>query len=737
MASVIAEYSAGASPKSRFVATIFLGSFLLFLVQPMIARMVLPRLGGAPAVWNSAMLVYQALLLAGYAYAHWLGRFAPRRQAIIQLGAFAAAALTLPIGLIALTPSATANPFLWVPALLLASVGPLFFVVSAQAPLMQRWYAVSEGRDPYPLYAASNLGSFAGLLAYPLVVELWLPLSAQRWLWTAGYGLLALAVGWCALALPSAAPATARRTSTPAPNWPQLASWALLAAVPSGLILSTTLHLTTDIVAMPLLWVIPLGVYLLSFSVAFASRRGPARLIGRLAPFILLVSALALFPAETEFAAVYAGLAVLNLFTISVAVHARLFESRPAEEHLTRFYLAMSAGGVLGGLFCALIAPQIFDWSYEHLILLVAAAALLDVGSLFRRSAALWTGGEAARRRTVVALLLLAFLSIAGLGPFGLPPSRPLTICSLGAIIAVAIAALGKKPVFAAAVAALMLAGGGWDRVALSAAPGRMTRSFFGIYTIGESNNSRRLVHGTTVHGIENLGSPERERMPTAYYVPGSGVGQAMTAVPRLFGGHARIDAVGLGAGTLACYAQPGQRWTFYEIDPAIARIASDSTDFRFLARCLPDAPIVIGDARLTLDQAAPASTDLLVVDAFSSDAIPMHLLTHEAFEVYRRRLAPGGLLMVHITNRFLDIEPVVAAAAVQGGWIARRLSFTPSDAERADNAAPSTWVALSQSPATIDRLTAGQPSWQPLRARPNFVSWSDNHASLLPLIRF
>ena len=337
MATVSMDSSVAEAPKSRFVATIFLGSFLLFLVQPMIARMVLPRLGGAPAVWNSAMLVYQALLLAGYAYAHWLGRFAPRRQALIHLGVFAAAGVTLPIGLIALTPSATANPFLWVPALLIASVGPLFFVVSAQAPLMQRWYALTQGRDPYPLYAASNLGSFAGLLAYPLAVELWLPLSGQRWLWSAGYVALALAVGWCAFGLPDHGSEVRVRAETPAPSRSQLAKWALLAAVPSGLILSTTLHLTTDIVAMPLLWVIPLGVYLLSFSVAFAARRRLAQGIARIAPFVLLVSAGGLFPSDSGFAPLYATLAVLNLFTVSVAIHGRLFDDRPDEQHLTSF----------------------------------------------------------------------------------------------------------------------------------------------------------------------------------------------------------------------------------------------------------------------------------------------------------------------------------------------------------------------------------------------------------------
>jgi hypothetical protein len=738
MASVIAELQAGASPKRRFVATIFLGSFLLFLVQPMIARMALPRLGGAPAVWNSAMLVYQALLLAGYAYAHWLGRFAPRRQALIHLAGFAAAASTLPIGLIGLTPSATANPFFWVPALLLASVGPLFFVVSAQAPLMQRWYALTEGRDPYPLYAASNLGSFAGLLAYPLVVELWLPLGAQRWLWTAAYALLVLAVAWCASALPNRSAEIVERAATPAPSRRQLACWALLSAVPSGLILSTTLHLTTDIVAMPLLWVIPLGVYLLSFSVAFASRNRPARLISALAPLLLLVSALTLFPANAALAPLYAALAVVNLFTVAVALHSRLYDSRPDQQHLTSFYLAMSAGGVLGGFFCALVEPQIYDWTNEHPILLVAAAALLPFSNPIPRLARLWSNAALKPRITRFGIVLVMLLSVATLGGFGLHPSAALTYVAAVAIAGVAVAALGNRMLFAASLAALMLAAGGWDQVALSTAPGHMTRSFFGIYTIGESKSARWLVHGTTVHGIENLGSPERERMPTAYYVPGSGIGRAMTAAPRLFGEHARIHVVGLGAGTLACYARPGQRWSFYEIDPAIARIARDPKRFRFLDRCLPDARIVIGDARLTLAGAPAGSADLLVIDAFSSDSIPMHLLTGEAFDVYRRHLRPGGLLMVHITNRFLDIEPVIAAAAAEGGWTARRLTYTPTAAERSANAAPSIWIALSQSRETIERLTANSPAaWQDVRGRAGFRAWSDDHASLLPLIRY
>src|SRR5689334_5350894 len=356
---------AAGSARTRFVATIFVGSFLLFLVQPMIARMALPRLGGAPSVWNSAMLVYQALLLAGYAYAHWLGRFQPARQGVIHVAALAVAALTLPIGLMAAVPPPDANPFLWVPWLLLLSIGPLFFVVSAQAPLLQRWFALTETSDPYPLYAASNLGSFGGLIAYPLIVEPLLGLSQQRWLWSAGYVLLVLLVGWCGLRLPrSAAHPAADVQSTARLPWKLIVGWIALAAVPSGLILSTTPHITTDLVAMPLLWVLPLGACLLSFTVAFASSRGAANAIARAAPLILLLTCFGVFMDQGVLVVVFGPLSILNVFTVGVALHSRLFDSRPSAQHLTLFYLAMSVGGVLGGAFCALLAPLIFNWTY-------------------------------------------------------------------------------------------------------------------------------------------------------------------------------------------------------------------------------------------------------------------------------------------------------------------------------------------------------------------------------------
>ena len=725
------------SIKRRYVATVFAGSFLLFLVQPMIARMVLPRLGGAPAVWNSAMLVYQTLLLGGYFYAHWLGRFAPRRQALIHFGAFALAALTLPIALIGATPAPDANSFIWVPWLLLVSVGPLFLVVSAQAPLMQRWYAESSGGDPYPLYAASNFGSFLGLICYPLLVEPLLPVASQSVAWSVGYGLLALLVVGCALRLPRSGADIAVRPAAPPVPRGRLAGWIGLAAIPSGLMLSTTLLLTTDIVAMPLLWVVPLGLYLLSFSIAFASDRRAATQIGRITPIVLLIAACGVFADATAYPWVMAAAALIGLFAISVALHSALFDRRPDPSQLTIFYLSTSVGGAIGGLLCALIAPMVFDWTYEHPLLLIAAALAIPLASPFTWLGRLWNDPRRSRRATYWAIAAIGLLALLGQPLFGIPKSIPLSLAGADTILALGIAAIGNRLLFTVAVAAVMLSLGGWDKLNLSATPGKMTRSFFGIYSIlpiGE--DARMLAHGTTAHGIQNLGSPERERMATSYYAPLSGIGSAMRAAPRLFPAGARVGVVGLGAGTLACYALPGQSWTFYEIDPEVAAIARDPANFTFLSRCLPAVPIAIGDARLTLQNRPAGRTNLLVIDAFSSDSVPMHLLTLEAFEVYRRHLASDGLLMVHISNRYLDLRPVIAAVAAAQGWQVRIRAYGPSAVDGANHASASLWVALSPDPATIAALEADRSvAWRRLDPTPGFRPWTDDHASILPIL--
>lgn len=738
MASV-ALTTGNIAAKWRFTLAILAGSFLLFLVQPMIARMALPRLGGAPAVWNSAMLVYQALLLGGYAYAHFMGRFAPRTQASVHLAVLVAASLMLPIGLVASEPSPNANPFLWMPWLLIVSIGPLFFAIAAQAPLLQRWFAVSGGGDPYPLYAASNLGSFAGLLAYPLLVEPLLPIAGQSWLWTGGYVVVAALVASCALLLPrnapSAMPVSVERAA-PVPMR-QLATWVLLAAVPSGLMLSTTTYLTTDIVAMPLLWVVPLGLYLLSFSIAFADRRGPADFILRIAPLIVLAGGGVAFAQNPHYPWLFAPLGLILLFIIATALHTELFQRRPDPAHLTAFYLAMSVGGVVGGLFCAIAAPLMFDWAYEHPILILLAAALLTTKPLFAFAEQLW----ASRGRWALIIGLVAIVLSLGVDNrlAILPNPLPLTAKIVGIILIIELAliALGNRIAYVLSLAALMLGLGGWTMLASSVHGGDRVRSYFGIYGFGyDKGNVRTLVHGTTVHGMQDL-RPGRERDPLSYYAPQSGVGLAMQEVA-VRKPNAHIGVVGLGSGTLACYTQPGQDWRFYEIDPAMERIARDPKKFSFLQRCNSNVPVEIGDARLTLARETGAPLDLLVIDAFSSDAVPMHLLTREAFAVYAKRLAPDGVLMVHVSNRFLKLEPVVAATAKWGWHIAAR-DYQPGEADKDHAYSHSYWIALTRDPAALSQLIAstGREKWTAVPVRAGFPGWTDDYASILPLIKW
>ena len=712
-----------------FVATILTGSFLLFLVQPMVARMALPRLGGAPAVWNSAMLVYQALLLGGYAYAHALGRVRPRMQAAIHLGVLAIAALWLPIGLAATELPADASPAWWVPWLLGVSIGPLFFAVAAQAPLIQRWFSLaSGGRDPYALYAASNLGSFAGLIAYPLLVEPLMAVHAQSLLWSGGYGLLALLVLGCAILLPRAAKSEHVVAASPPASPRRVATWIALALVPSGLMLATSTYLTTDIVAMPLLWVIPLGLYLLSFSIAFAANRAAADLITRIAPVtILLFGGVMMggYPAMPYF---NAAVALLLLFLASTALHTALYRLRPEADRLTGFYLAMSVGGVLGGIFAGLVAPVVFDWTYEFPLLILAAGVLAPQQFLTSRIRDIWvTKGPVAFATVAFAIVVLIGLQFFGPADLFGEEHRGLVFL---VVAAVGLATIGARLPYVVLLASALVLFGGYRSLALSFQGDARTRSYFGVYTIRGDARVRELDHGTTIHGIQLKGSPARERTPTTYYAPRSGVGRAMLRLA----GDARVGVVGLGTGTLACYARPGQQWRFYEIDPAVVRIARDSGQFTYLARCLPSPLIRVGDARLRLAQEAPASLDLLALDAFSSDAVPMHLMTREAFATYARVLSPKGLLLVHISNRFLDLEPVVDAAARGGGWSARRLSYRPSPID-AGRPTASLWIALSRDPGTIAALTRGDPDWEPLEGRAGFAPWTDDYSTILPLL--
>ena len=734
-----------APSKLLFVSTICLGSFLLFLVQPMVARMALPRLGGAPSVWNSAMLVYQALLLCGYAYAHRLSREAPRRQAMIHIAVLLIAALWLPLGLASFTPPVGGSPIFWVPWLLIASIGPLFFAVAAQAPLMQRWYALTGNQgNPYALYAASNIGSFAGLIAYPLLVEPFMPMLSQNWLWTGIYVVLVVAVALCARLLWQArmiavAEPTAE-TEAIVIGWKRRLYWIALAAIPSGLMLSTTSHLTTDLMAMPLLWVIPLGLYLLSFSVAFADNQRPAFWISKVAPLVLLATGAVVFMIWGKAAIIGLAASLTLLFVVSVALHNEMFRTRPEPEHLTGFYLMMSLGGVIGGFFCAIVAPLIFDWTWEHPILILLAAILIPQNRFL-------SFGEEdifGARGAPIFILTLAMIAV-GIGLYaGIITGAEITsdkIILLVIIIGIGIIATGQKIAFAMTIAALMLANGGWYNVEQTMAGARM-RSYFGTYTVNssESGRVRWLNHGTTMHGMQWLDAPTR---PISYYPTTSGVGITMAKATELYGRGASIGVVGLGAGTLACYRKPGQFWQFFEIDPLMVEIARDRKIFSFIERCAPDVPITLGDARLTLADVPQGKFDILALDAFSSDSIPLHLLTKEAFATYRRALKPDGLLLVHISNRYIDLNPVVAAEAKTGGWAAALRHDSPTEKLVNQGSRASLWIALSPDRAKLAQLTGpvspkkaryyDAGGWIKLDSPTGTRAWTDDYASVLP----
>lgn len=428
------------------------------------------------------------------------------------------------------------------------------------------------------------------------------------------------------------------------------------------------------------------------------------------------------------------AVALTLLFVVSVALHTALFRTRPEPDRLTGFYLAMSVGGALGGVFAGLIAPVAFDWTYEFPLLILAAGLLMPQQFLTASLRSMWwrpkTQTLALAVILVVIALLIVFRFFIPLAPFAENQLGPAYLILAG----IGMAAIGARGPYLIVLAAALLLLGGYRSLSLSLDPGARTRSYFGVYTIRVTPRLRELDHGTTVHGIQLIGSEARERTPTTYYSEGSGVGQAMTIAPTLYGSSAQIGVVGLGTGTLACYARPGEQWRFYEIDPAIVRIARER--FSYLSRCLPDPVIRLGDARLRIGEEAPASLDLLALDAFSSDAVPMHLLTREAFAGYARVLSPSGLLLVHVSNRFLSLEPVVAAAAREGGWSAARLAHTPSLLEGSGSASPSVWIALSRDRATLAALTARDAEWTGLQTTPGFAAWTDDYATILPLLK-
>lgn len=721
--------------RSVYTITIFLSAALLFLIQPLFARMILPMLGGSPAVWNTAMVFYQSTLLAGYSYAHLTTRLlGPRRQAALHIGVMLLPLLALPIAVpTGWLPPTESSPVGWIMALLLVAVGLPYFVVSASSPLLQAWFsAVSpRGGNPYTLYVASNLGSMIGLLGYPFLVEPRLRLVEQSWLWSAGYlALLAMTAG-CVVLLwraPAATPGRSLAVAPPAPplTWARRGRWVLLGFVPSSLLLSVTTYITTDLAAIPLLWVLPLALYLLTFSLVFAERSLlPHRLMVRALPIVLTPLFITIIAGATAPLQLLLPLHMAGFFVVAMVCHGELAADRPHPRYLTEFYLLMSLGGALGGSFNALLAPLIFTRVLEYPLALVLAGLLLP--------AALVASGPPVRRLDLalpVGLLALTVILISGGQRAGLNGQAGIAVM-LG-VPTVVCFSFSRRPLrFGLGLAALLLASTLFD-----SGNGRqlyVERTFFGLHRVlSRDDGFHYLAHGSTRHGLQSL-DPARRHEPLGYYTRSGPLGEIFGALDERAG--LRVAGVGMGTATIACYARPDQDWAFYEIDPAVVRIASDISLFSYLSDCAPTAQIVLGDARLALDKSV-AQYDLLILDAYSSDAIPLHLITREALALYSERLAPGGLLAFHISNRYLDLEPVLARLAQDAGFEALMrsdLAVTPEEA--AMGKWQSNWLLMAR-PGDMPPTLINSPRWRTVQAHPDTPLWSDDFASLLSALK-
>jgi spermidine synthase len=725
-----------------FAATLFLSSSLLFIVQPMIAKMVLPLLGGTPAVWNTCMVFFQGVLLAGYLYAHAASRWLRvQHQAILHITLLLVSFLTLPVIVAAQTaePPTTGMPIGWLLRVLVTTVGLPFFLVSSSGPLLQRWFARTNHRlasDPYFLSVAGNVGSIAALLSYPVLFERSLRLAEQSSLWTIGYaGLVALTAACFAFAYrQTSAHGSAEIAENEAmvgdqPAWSERLRWVMLSFVPSSLLLGVTTFMTTDVAAVPLLWIVPLVLYLLTFVLVFARRTivPHTAMVRALAFWVLPLTWLIVFDTPLP-VVVEAPLHLLAFFFAAMVCHGELARRRPSATYLTEFYLSMSVGGVLGGLFNALVAPLVFSTVVEYPLVLVLACALRPSGA---------SADSSKIRGLDVALpAAIGAFAFAMLMLFDPAESRaPLTLMLVIGIPTLACLRFSPRPVrFALGVAALMIAGATY--LAAQEQVTHRGRSFFGVHRVFDDTDDklRYLVHGGIIHGAQHL-EESRRREPSMYYHKDGPIGQVFSALSGRIDKR-RIAVIGLGIGGLAAYSESHQRWTFYEIDPAIADLAQDPRQFTYISDSPADVRIVLGDARIALQKAPRRGYDVFVVDAFSSDAIPVHLLTREALRLYWEKLDEGGILAFHISNTYLNLAPLVADLARDSGLFCVVRFDTQGAASMKDGKGASQWAVMARSPQHLEFL-GNDPRWQLVPARATSTTWTDDFSDPLSLMKW
>ena len=674
---------------SLFALTIFASAFLLFLVQPIIAKQILPWFGGSAAVWTTCLVFFQAALLAGYAYADVVvRRIGMRRQMLLHVALLVASVFLLPIVPGAFwKPTGTENPAALILGLLTVTLGLPYFLLSTTSPLLQAWFSRRyPDHNPYRLFALSNLASLLALVGYPFLIEPWIPTRTQAFDWSIGYGVfvvLCAATAWSSArgvrgvsGVTPGANATAQPPGPP-PAWTRSLLWCSLAATGSVLLLSVTNHITQNIAAVPLLWIVPLTLYLLTFILNFDSSRWYPREL--LLPVVAAsLAVMAWCVADTRLIhelELQLGVFCIGLFIACMFCHGELARQKPPAAYLTRFYLMVSLGGAVGAALVGIVAPLVLKAHFELGLGLIAAACLLT-----------WQV-----RRSAPVFGLLGLVSV---------------IVTAGCAI--------------------------WNVVSFYDTTIVTARNFYGVLRVQESgvnevSRHRSLVHGTIMHGLQYL-SPQFRRQATSYYTTTSGIGRLLeTLHPRKE--PLRVGVIGLGTGTLASYGTPGDLYRFYDINPAVGRIARE--DFTYLAQSEAHIETPLGDARLTLEREPAADLDILAIDAFSSDAIPVHLITSEALALYARHIKPTGVIAFHVTNRFLDLVPVVAALADAHGMEAVYIHDEGEDvlASRSD------WVLVSNNRALLARpQIAGAAT--PIVRRPDWRLWTDDFNNLFQVLR-
>ena len=661
--------------------TVFLSAFLLFLVQPIIAKLILPAFGGSVAVWATCLVFFQAALLLGYAFAHHLVRHDGRRALkFTHVGLLLASLALLPIVPVTPWPGAMgADPALQIIGLLALTIGLPFTLLAMTSPLLQAWRS-RHSRNPYRLFAVSNGASLAALLAYPWLVEPWLPSTTQGRVWSAAYAVYVLALCAISLRRRPAVAATAVADTAPAPSWPQTLSWFALAALGSYALVGFTNHLTQNIPSFPMMWVLPLVIYLLSFTLCFDGDRWYPPRAFRVALLLALVAMCVLLLQERLVKNIVWHIAVFlsGLFIVCMFCHGELARSRPAPSRLTHFYLAVSAGGVAGGALVALGAPALLRGYFEVEIGLVLVAAAL-----------LWRcWGRGHRGWAAAAALLL----VGTLGTGVVRIQRQMAeVTDIG-------------------------------------------RNFYGVLRVREYSpddpdaHERVLVHGSIMHGQQFVG-PKFVHRPTSYYAPNSGIGRLLRALDDR---SLRVGAVGLGVGTIAAYGKAGDHYRFYEIDDAVVQAAR--RHFSFLADSPATVDVVLGDGRLRLQQDEAQRFDVLVVDAFSGDSIPVHLLTREAVALYRQRLAPGGVMAIHVSNTYLELAPVVGRIADELGLQQAFIADPGVDGD--PSTAVSDWVLLAEDRQVLD-LPLIREAATPMPERPGQRAWTDDYSNILQVLKF